>query len=107
MKNEAKAFDPQAPFIGSAGLEYACVADKILDKPANSRRNQIVEAARKAGGYTDEETYRWAKVYDQQNSADVPGWPKDLSTKSSLRALRHEYADGAANAAVGHPGSPA
>lgn len=36
-------FDPQAPFIGSDGVEYACLADKILGKPRASYFNQQVK----------------------------------------------------------------
>jgi hypothetical protein len=35
-------FDPQKPFIGSDGLEYACVADKILGQPRRSYYNEQI-----------------------------------------------------------------
>jgi hypothetical protein len=39
-------FDPQAPFIGSDGVEYACLADKLIDKPRESYFNHQIERYR-------------------------------------------------------------
>lgn len=55
-------FDPQAPFIGSDGVEYACLADKILNKPRASYFNQQVERYVEAGQLANLAVFRkkWA-----------------------------------------------
>jgi len=56
--------DPQVPFVGSDGLEYFCLADKILGKHVNSWRNREIISRRKAG-HSESSIRNWLKAYDE------------------------------------------
>lgn len=55
-------FDPQKPFIGSDGLEYADVAAKILGEPIENWRNGNVCRIRAI--YGPEAARRWVSKFD-------------------------------------------
>lgn len=78
----ANGFDPEKPFIASDGLEYLCVADKILGEPIKSWRNLRIQEERSKGA-SEEAIREWIKFYD----GDDPRTSVDLSSRE--RAERH------------------
>jgi hypothetical protein len=87
-------FDPQAPFTGSDGLEYECLADKILDRPKNCWRNARIAEWRREG--TPEADIRaWVRAYDGTD----PRFDNALRYHAAVRRVaetRHAARAGAA-----------
>jgi len=79
-------FDPQAPFTGSDGLVYACVADKILAQPFGCWRNENILHARRQG-VEEKLVRRWLEAYDEA------GGTPDCTTRAGVNAhIRANYA---------------
>ena len=81
-------FDPQAPLIGSDGLEYACFADKILGRPLGTWRNERVKDLR-ACSTPEEDVRRWIELYD----GDDPRTTGEIdATRQARRQVRNAFA---------------
>lgn len=87
-------FDPQAPLIGSDGLEYACFADRILNEPVDNYRNRRIQALIDAGTarkVIDE----WVGFYDGSDSR-FSGVLRAHSASRRVAYPRHAARAGAA-----------
>lgn len=70
-------FDPQAPCIGSDGLEYEDLAARIEGRPAECWRNSHILAARS----------------EKQNEARVRAWIDAYDGTEGIEARRHAKAN--------------
>jgi len=60
-----EAFDPQAPLIASDGLEYACFADRLLDRPVPNWRNSKIKLLR-SQAIPEKEIRRYYEAFDAE-----------------------------------------
>lgn len=95
-----EAFDPQAPFIASDGLEYGCVADKILNHPLDTWRNREVQQ-RRVRHEPEARIRAWIKLYDGEAYNGPICLDRKLAARDADYAFRwHDHCSRAARGVV-------
>lgn len=94
--DQAQAFDPEAPFIASDGLEYEDLAAFICQQPYDNWRNNTIQGFRQAGR-SEAAIREWIAGYDgddgtptivlerQQDEAETSAEALRISTKLTSR----------------------